>query len=69
MTDLVMEWIQREIEKLTRDPLLKALYADSGLPTRSFSKRQLDEFARADAATPKELQEWARKSLKKGKPK
>ena len=69
MTELVIDWIQREADALTTDPLLRALYSDSGLPTRDFSKKELEEFFKADDATPEKLKSLARKKLSEGKTK
>ena len=69
MTDVVIDWIQREADALATDPLMRALYSESGLPTREYTQEEVDGFIKADDATPEELKEWARNSLGKGKKK
>jgi hypothetical protein len=67
MTDLVMEWIQREADRLTTDPLLRALQEKPNYPTREYTQEEIDGFLKADAETPQDLIDRARKGLKRAK--
>jgi len=67
MTELVMEWIQRESNKLTTDHLLRVLRSQSDIPTRDYTQEEVAGFLKADAETPPELIEWSRKSSQKAK--
>jgi hypothetical protein len=67
MTELVLEWIAREAERLDVDRLLLALHSHSGLPTRDYTKKELDGFFEADDATPEDVKKRARKLLGKEK--